>query len=68
MRVSVKKDDPGYTKDAYKYKVFLDGVEIKHCFTADEERGKAFVEIIDYSVPMRQIHCLHGEIVLVKSD
>lgn len=44
MRVSVKKEDPGYREDieVYGTKVFLDGKEIHHCFTADEETGEAF--------------------------
>jgi hypothetical protein len=40
MRISVKKDDPGYDPVNSRYaKVYLDGVEQKHCVTADEEEG-----------------------------
>lgn len=43
MRKSVKKDDPGYDPQAYKYSVYFNGRLLHDCFTADEERGEAFV-------------------------
>jgi len=43
MRASVKKNDPGYFPDAHKHRVFLNGEFLKHCFTADEEKGLAWV-------------------------
>ena len=42
MRKSVKKQDPGYDPQAVWYAPFLDGKEIHHCHTADEELGKAW--------------------------
>lgn len=39
MRLSVRKDDPGYSKHAFGAKVLLDGVEVEQVFTADEEQG-----------------------------
>ena len=44
MRVSVRKDDPGYdpilTLDC---KVLVDGVDVTNrCYTADEEKGTAW--------------------------
>lgn len=43
MRLSVRHGDPGLCAEAYRARVFLDGVELKHCFTADEEK--------------REVHC-----------
>jgi hypothetical protein len=37
MRISVEKGDSGYTKDVRGVLVFVDGVEVKNCLTADEE-------------------------------
>ena len=43
MRLSVKKSDPGYRPDAHQYKPYLNGVLVKNCFTADEDRGYVLV-------------------------
>ncbi len=48
MRVSAKKNDPGYVKNPFDYKVFLNGIEIQDCFTADEEQGIAYIYKRDY--------------------
>lgn len=39
MRISVEKDDPGYSNDTMNCKVFCDDVEVPYCLTADEEHG-----------------------------
>ena len=39
MRLSVKKEDPGYHRTAHRYRAFLNGAKVDHCFTADEEMG-----------------------------
>lgn len=44
MRISV--DDPGYDARA-RYDVFLDGVAVKRCFTADEAEGYVVVAAVD---------------------
>lgn len=41
MRVSTVKGDPGYTPLSAFYLVYLDGVQLKHCYTADDELGIA---------------------------
>ena len=41
-RLSIHKSDPGYSPQAYQAKVYVDGKELQHCFTADEELGVAF--------------------------
>jgi hypothetical protein len=41
MRISVNRDDPGFTDRASECEIYLDGVKITHCITADEELGKA---------------------------
>ncbi len=47
MRVSVRKSDPAYIADSYTATVYLDGVELEQCFTADEELGEAHCFITD---------------------
>ena len=42
-RISARRDDPGYVKDVQNYGVFLNGVKLKDCFTADEEQGIAYI-------------------------
>lgn len=41
MRVSVDKDDPGYSPASYAIidKIYLNGIEIKHVITADDDAG-----------------------------
>ncbi len=43
MRVSVDKNDPGFIKDGYRYAIYLDGIYLSNCITADEEEGWALV-------------------------
>lgn len=38
MRISTIKTDPGYTQGSVGVRVFLDGAEVSHVFTADEEQ------------------------------
>jgi len=42
MRYATDRSDPGYAnyRRAMPCRVYLDGVEIKHCFMADEEAGE----------------------------
>ena len=47
MRVSIYKDDPGYTKHHRNIEIYLDGEKIERCFTADEELGKVWVHDIE---------------------
>ncbi len=42
MRVSIRRDDPGYTGDR-RWLVTLDGVEVKYCVTADDVEGFVLV-------------------------
>jgi len=43
MRLSVRKDDPGYDVAAQHCQVFVDGIDVTvRCHTADEEEGKAW--------------------------
>lgn len=43
MRVSIDRDDPGFSKDAYRRDVFLDGKHVMYCQTTDEEEG--YIEV-----------------------
>ncbi|POP44938.1 hypothetical protein CHU32_13730 [Superficieibacter electus] len=42
MRITVLDDDLGkkINPTVERYKVFLNGEEVKHCFTADDEKGQ----------------------------
>lgn len=39
MRISIRKDDPGYKENANKYRITFNGQERTDVFTADEEKG-----------------------------
>lgn len=39
MRVSVNKDDPGFTLMSGHYEIYLNDRKVRDCFTADEEQG-----------------------------
>lgn len=41
MRISVRNSDPGYFEGSYRCTVFLDGVKLDDCVTADEQEGLA---------------------------
>lgn len=72
MRISVLKDDPGYRQDAHRFKVFLNGMFLEDCHTADEELGKAAVyaynsngEILRDADNNLFSICLEGEVIIV---
>ena len=76
MRISIRKDDPGYHHLACKCKVLLDSKEAKGCFTADEENGEAHCFVIDdkglYVMNNNQTKIkeivLHGKVEIVIPD
>lgn len=47
MRISVRKDDPGYRPWAVRCSVLLDGERVGDCHTADEELGAVWVSCRD---------------------
>ncbi|MBJ9137904.1 hypothetical protein [Citrobacter farmeri] len=49
MRLTVLDDDPGrkINPGVERYIVYLDGVEIKHCYTADDEKGEVIAAVHD---------------------
>ena len=47
MRISVNRDDVAYSPNAGRCRVLLDGAPLEDCYTADEERGEAFVLVRD---------------------
>lgn len=49
MRLSVRKNDPGYSPAAFGAKVTLNGVPLDNCITADEELGVALCYDVDAS-------------------
>lgn len=73
MRVSVRKDDPGYRSDAVLFEVTLDGQKLRGCFTADEELGKAWryaedengVTIIDRNPDRLREECIEGVVRVI---
>lgn len=72
MRISINEKDRGFHPLAYLAKVKFNGVEIKNCFTADEERGEAHCYIIGESghslanrdnEPLKEIK--HGKVEII---
>lgn len=51
MRITVLDDDPGrkINPGHERYRVSLDGEEVKHCFTADDEKGEIVEAVRDES-------------------
>lgn len=49
MRLTVLDDDPGrkINPGVERYTVYLDGVEVKHCYTADDEKGEVIAAVHD---------------------
>lgn len=49
MRITVLDDDPGrrINPARERYAVYLDGVEVKHVFTADDEKGEVIAAVHD---------------------
>lgn len=53
MRVSANKDDAGYSQfnvameHGKPVRIFLDGVEVKKCVTADDEHGFVIRHVLD---------------------
>lgn len=49
MRITVLDDDPGRKINPVRerYGVSLDGEEVKHCFTADDEKGEIVEAMTD---------------------
>lgn len=46
MRVSVDENDPGYAGFGFRAKVFLDGIELDYCVTADDTTGECVVYVL----------------------
>ena len=49
MRVTVLDGDSGRKINLARerYKVYIDGVEVKHVFTADDEKGEVIAAVLD---------------------
>lgn len=49
MRITVLDDDLGRKINLAqeRYKVYIDGVEVKHVFTADDEKGEVIAAVLD---------------------
>ncbi|BBW35496.1 hypothetical protein STN0717ENT64_18970 [Enterobacter hormaechei] len=49
MRITVLDDEPGRKINLARerYKVYIDGVEVKHVFTADDEKGEVIAAVLD---------------------
>jgi len=47
MRISVKKNDPGFSPDHYLYVVYFNEQLLNNCFTADTKLNKAWVYLVD---------------------
>ena len=53
MRLSTIKTDPGYVRNCYGVKVFLDGIERAKVFAADEEARLIVIAAVDEGGRMR---------------
>lgn len=49
MRLTVLDDDPGrkINPGVERYAVFLNGAEVKHVYSADDEEGKVISAVLD---------------------
>lgn len=49
MRITVLDNDPGrrINQKIERYTVYLDGVEVKHVFTADDEKGEVIAAVLN---------------------
>ncbi|XHA14796.1 hypothetical protein ACE15K_15430 [Citrobacter farmeri] len=49
MRLTVLDDDPGrkINPGVERYAVFLNGAEVKHVYTADDEKGEVISAVLD---------------------
>ncbi|MCP5017550.1 MAG: hypothetical protein GY938_20110 [Ketobacter sp.] len=47
MRISVRSTDPGYSANAVGTRVYLDGIRLTQCFTADDELGVVYCYELD---------------------
>lgn len=62
MRVSIKKEDKGYTESPYKFSVYLNDIIRLDCITADEEKG--FIVVIKYGSEK----IIFGKVKIIKRD
>ena len=69
MRLTVLDDDPGRKINLSKerYSVYLNGVEVKHVFTADDEKGEVIAAVPDergYTAENDEVkrHTLYGSV------
>ena len=74
MRISVIKEDPGFSPDSYKYKVQLNDLVLEDCVTADEELGLAVVYARNsdrtYMIQNNEIvkETLFGKVKIIEPD
>lgn len=75
MRITVLDGDPGRKINLARerYKVYIDGVEVKHVFTADEEKGEVIAAVLDDHGYMRaengeiKRQSLYGRVIIKPS-
>jgi len=75
MRLTVLDDDPGIKiHPDPRIKVFLDGVEVKHCVTADDEKSEVIILASDENGFMLALNgevkyqALHGIVRIERQD
>ncbi|WP_286931919.1 hypothetical protein [Leclercia sp. UBA5958] len=72
MRITVLEDDPGrrINPAQERYAVYLDGVEVKHVFTADDEKGEVIAAVLNDRGYMTtengkvKLHSLYGKVTI----
>lgn len=65
MRLSADKNDPGYGPGYINAKVFLDGVELKDCVTADEEKGECLCFLPEAGGTMSTTEIRRGKVEII---
>lgn len=75
MRVSVRREDPGYREDYRNVRILLDGKDVTGmCHTADEEEGRVYGYAMDlfgnkFVDPITDLpaeHVLYGRVEIVE--
>lgn len=63
MRISTDEEDSGYKPDYWRYRVHLDGQELRRCITADTQRGEVLVyDKRDYGKKNPRTKLLKGKV------
>lgn len=65
MRLSADRNDPGFNPRYAKAKVFLDGVELDNCVTADEDLRACVVLDLEATGTQPRLKVIVGDVRIV---